>query len=76
MLATEDYLAVNDRLVKLMDRKARLMGLDLERSINVNVVPTAEQFAAFLGWDPQGEAVDAEAEELPSDTVGELGSAS
>jgi hypothetical protein len=53
MLATEDYLAVNDRIVKLMDRKARLMGLDLERNVNISVLPTAEQFARFLGWDDQ-----------------------
>lgn len=53
-LETDDYLAVTDRLVKLMDRKARLMGLDLQRDIQVNVLPSAEQFAAALGWDEAG----------------------
>lgn len=49
-----DEDAAVDRLVKLMDRKARLMGLDLERNVNINVLPTAEQMAAFLGWDDAG----------------------
>jgi hypothetical protein len=62
-----DDVQVVDRLVKLMDRKARLMGLDLERSINVNVLPTAEQFAAFLGWDDQP-AIEGQATEITDGT--------
>lgn len=63
-LESDDYLAVTDRLVKLMDRKARLMGLDLERNINVNVLPTAEQFAAFLEWDAPAAAIEGSAVEI------------
>ena len=64
-LEWDDYLAVVDRIVKLMDRKARLMGLDLERNVNVNVLPDALQFAAFLGWDaPAGEVIEGQAAEI------------
>ena len=52
----EDYLAVTDRLVKLMDRKARLMGLDLQQGISVTVV-TREALAAAL-WEAEDVVVD------------------
>lgn len=61
LLETDDYLAVTDRLVKLMDRKAKLMGIDLERGISVTMV-TAEALASYLGWDEEpvieGQAVE------------------
>lgn len=47
-----DDVAVVDRIVKLMDRKAKLMGIDLERGISVTMV-TAEALASYLGWDEE-----------------------
>jgi hypothetical protein len=58
-----DDVAVVDRLVKLMDRKARLMGLDLQQGISVTVV-TAEALASYLGWDAEPEAIEGSAVEL------------
>lgn len=63
-LETDDYLAVTDRLVKLMDRKARLMGLDLERNVQVNVLPSAEALAAAFGWDASAGVVEGTAVEV------------
>lgn len=60
-LDSDDYLAVTDRLVKLMDRESRLMGLDLQPGIGVAVV-TREQLAALL-YDAQG-VVEGTAEEI------------
>lgn len=53
-------LPTTDRLVKLMDRKARLMGLDLQAGIQVTLV-TRESLALSLGWDDvviEGEATE------------------
>lgn len=50
-----------DRLMKVYDRQARLMGLDLERNqISINV--TRESLAASLGWD--GAVIEETAEEV------------
>ena len=46
------------------ERMARMLGADLERNVSMNLIPTAVQFAAFLGWDTDGETIDAVAEEL------------
>jgi hypothetical protein len=70
-----DWQAVN-AIQRDSERMARMLGADLERNVSLNLIPTAEQFAAFLNWDDQGDAIDADAEELPGDAVGELGSAS
>lgn len=59
-LESDDYLAVTDRLVKLMDRKARLMGLDLQLGVTVNVI-TRESLADVLYADEpviEGTAVE------------------
>lgn len=66
----EDVVVV-DRLVKLMDRKARLFGLDLERNVQVNLLPTAEQLAGLFGWDDQNQAplaIDGTATEITEET--------
>lgn len=60
--------AVIDRLMKVYDRQAKLMGLDLERGINVTMV-TAEALASYLGWDDQP-AIEGSAVELgPGDSA-------
>jgi hypothetical protein len=64
-----DDVAVVDRLVKLMDRKARLMGLDLQQGISVTVV-TAEALASYLGWDAEPEAIEGVATEITDITDG------
>lgn len=63
-LESDDYLAVTDRLVKLMDREAKLMGLDLQPGIQVAVL-TRESLAAFL-WDASAsvEAIEGTATEI------------
>lgn len=63
MLASDDYLAVVDRLVKLMERKARLFGLDLERGVQVNLL-TAEAMAAALEYDAPPAVIEGSAVEL------------
>jgi hypothetical protein len=55
---------VVDRVAKLMDRKARLMGLDLQPGMTVNVFATAEGMVAALGLDAS--VIEVEAEELPA----------
>lgn len=60
-LDSEDYLAVTDRLVKLMDRKARLMGLDLQQGISITLV-TREALAGAL-WAAD-DVVDVEPTEI------------
>lgn len=66
------YAQPSDRygelILKIMDREAKLMGVDLQPNAQTIVV-TAESIAQFLGWDPQvgaGGVVDAEAVELPA----------
>ena len=49
-----------------------MLGADLERNVSMNLIPTAEQFAVFLGWDAEGETIDAEAEELADGEMPEL----
>jgi hypothetical protein len=39
----------------------------------MNLLPTAEQMAVFLGLDPQAVALDADAEELVDADTRELG---
>jgi len=46
-----------------MERRARLFGLDLERNLQFNVRPTAEQLASLFGWDAQ-DVVDVTAAEI------------
>jgi hypothetical protein len=62
LLQTDDYAAVTDRLIKLMERKAKLMGLDLQAQPGINVSVTAEALAAVFGFDAP--AIDAVAEEI------------
>jgi hypothetical protein len=50
-------------LVRVMERKAKLYGLDMPAGLTVSLVPTAEQFAAFLGWDGGG-TIEAEGVEI------------
>lgn len=38
--------------LKIMDREAKLMGVDLQPS-NTTLLISAESIAAYLGWDPQ-----------------------
>jgi hypothetical protein len=42
----------SELLLKIAERKSRLMGLDRQQAGIVGTV-TAEQIAAYLGWDPQ-----------------------
>jgi hypothetical protein len=52
-------------VIKLWERKARLFGADLERSIGAGGSITAEGLADFLGWsEPADAAIDVEAHEL------------
>lgn len=44
-------LPVVERLVRVYERQAKLMGLDLQQNVQVNVLPTAEQLASLFGWD-------------------------
>jgi hypothetical protein len=60
---------VVDRLVKLMDRKARLMGLDLATQTSITLNVTAEGLAAALGFDDS--VIDVEAVEQPALEEGE-----
>jgi predicted transcriptional regulator len=67
LLADDDLelaarLAVVDRIAKLWEREAKLVGLDLERGVSVTLV-TREALASAL-WD-----VEADAVELPSGDV-------
>jgi hypothetical protein len=55
---------VVDRVAKLMDRKARLMGLDLQPGAQVSLI-TAEGLAELFGYDG-AEVLDIDAEELPA----------
>jgi hypothetical protein len=61
-LDSDDYLAVTDRLVKLMDRKARLMGLDLQQGVSFTLV-TREALAGAL-WDADAGVVEGTATEV------------
>jgi hypothetical protein len=56
-------------VVKLMERKAKLFGADLERSDGGGAPLTRELLAFGLGWDPTGsdELIDVDVEELPTD---------
>lgn len=49
---TPARLSVVDRIAKLWEREAKLVGLDLQQGISVTVV-TAEALASYLGWDDQ-----------------------
>lgn len=57
-------LAVTDRLVKLQEREARLMGLDLQQGISVTIL-TREGLARAMDWDPL--AIEGTAEEEATD---------
>lgn len=60
----EQLMVVVDRLVRLQEREAKLMGLDLERGA-INVQITAEGLAALF-WDGQPAAIEGSAVELPA----------
>lgn len=62
----EDYLSVVDRLVKLMERKARLMGLDMPTQVQVGLnLPTAEALAELFGQvDANAGAIEGTAVEI------------
>lgn len=64
---TPGRLAVVDRLDKLWNREARLVGLDLQAGVSVAVV-TAEAMAAYLGWSEGDEpaAIEGSAVEIPA----------
>jgi hypothetical protein len=66
-----DWQAVN-AIQRDSERMARMLGADLERNVSMNLIPTAEQFAVFLGWDTDGETIDAVAEELAEGDTPEL----
>lgn len=53
---------VIDRLLKVYERQAKLMGMDLERGVSVTMV-TAEALASYLGWDDQV-VIEGRAEEI------------
>jgi hypothetical protein len=59
----------SELLLKIAERKARLCGLDRQEGGLVATV-TAEQIAAFFGWDPQEPVQDVEAEELQYEAPG------
>lgn len=56
------WLGVVDRISKLWEREAKLVGLDLAPGLQVHVMPSAEQVAVAYGWDKQavieGQAVE------------------
>lgn len=56
-------------LLKIAERKARLCGLDRQRDGPVATV-TAEQIAAFLGWDAQKAVIEVAGEEFAADLPG------
>jgi prophage tail gpP-like protein len=62
----------SELLLKIAERKARLCGLDRQQGSLVATV-TAEQIAAYLGWDPQEQVQDVEAEEIDGDPSGLAG---
>jgi hypothetical protein len=66
-----DWQAVN-AIQRDGEHMARMLGADLERNVQVNVLPSAEIFAQVMGWDADGEAIDALAEELPGDDPPQL----
>lgn len=57
-------LAVVDRIAKLWDREAKLVGLDLQAGLSLSVNVGAEQLAALLGYDPPQEAIEGTAVEI------------
>lgn len=54
----------SELLLKIAERKARLCGLDRQQGGLVATV-TAEQIAAYLGWDTQEPVIEGVAEQLP-----------
>jgi hypothetical protein len=61
-------VAILNGITKLWERKARLFGADLERSLGDSaVLPSAEIFAQVLGWDSAEPAIDVLGEELPAE---------
>jgi hypothetical protein len=56
--------AVFASYVRLMERQAKLLGLDLERSPAGRTPITAEALAEFLGWDVSDAPIDVNGEEL------------
>lgn len=57
--------AIIDRLLKVYERQAKLMGLDLQPGIQVGVM-TAEGVAAYFGWDPPAAVIEGVAVEITS----------
>lgn len=64
-MVLEVDVTVVDRLVRLMEREAKLLGLDLERNIQVTQI-TAEGLAALF-WDGQPAAIEGTATEIVED---------
>lgn len=53
--------------IKLWERKARLYGLDMERSAGMgDALPTAELIAQVFGWDTDGPPIEGTCTELPA----------
>jgi hypothetical protein len=50
------------RFLNVLERRAKLYGLDLERSVVGGMLPTAEMLAALFG-EPYSETIDVEGEE-------------
>ena len=67
-------IQVVDRIVKVMERRAKLYGLDLDRSDGQAMLPSAEMMAAMFGFDaagyealyghPYSETIDVNADEI------------
>ena len=66
---------VVDRIVKVMERRAKLYGLDLERGLSATPAGTAELLAQMLGYDVAEAPIDVEAEEIDEREALGLGSA-
>ncbi len=61
--------------LRVLERRAKLFGLDLERSAGGSPALTAEMMAELFGYDSTEPAIDVVGEEVPEDQEAlELGS--
>jgi hypothetical protein len=54
---------VGQMWLRVLERRARLYGLDLERSAGFGAPISREMLAEVVGWDPQHDVIDVDAEE-------------